>query len=589
MESYSYIATNKVDFKVISRNKVRPKAKTSLSEPKAAKAPSKTVGSKPSKKPSLEIIFEKAGFNSVESENITFEVKSQKGEIDHIFVYENIIVLCEKTTSSDPKKHFRKKQALYKIIDEKKEEFLESFQEKFLQKFSRPSCLINPKYTSKDLVWRYLYYADRHDFAPGYTQNSDPIKIFSPHDASYFQSLVNTIEKSAKYEIFKYFEIKTGMIGDAKLSGKRTSVSSFSGFALPKEHSNYPDGFLILSFYADPNSLIKCAYVLRRNGWEDRDLSYQRILDRDKLNTMREYLSRDEKVFINNLIVTLPHNTKITKKDGMPYVADTATGVEEVEINMPDEIGCIGIIDGQHRIFSYFEGTDKNDFEINKLRARQNLLVTAILYPPGYKEDEKIKFEASLFLKINETQKTVESELRQDLQVVINPEQPIALARAVLAKLAEKGALQDKIALYRSDADKPIVATSLASYVVSQMVGPKSALFKNWEKNQKMQVDLSLKDQRDQFIDFCTNELNKMLSAAGSILDKKWNDMEKGGVLNTTVAGGLFHAFNKIYKKNPDANFKEILNGIEEFDFSRYKSSAWAAMSTALLKKINFQ
>jgi DNA modification methylase len=63
----------------------------------------------------------------------------------------------------------------------------------------------------------------------------------------------------------------------------------------------------------------------------------------------------------------------------------------------------VGIIDGQHRVFCYHEGSDVLEPKIAILRKRQHLLVTGIIYPSGIKEQARLEFEARLFLEINDT------------------------------------------------------------------------------------------------------------------------------------------------------------------------------------------
>lgn len=77
-------------------------------------------------------------------------------------------------------------------------------------------------------------------------------------------------------------------MNSTKNPGGSVTSQSFPGFALPAAHTNYPKDFAVVSFYADPMALIQRAYVLRRDGWENPDLSYQRFVRAEKLSEMRE-------------------------------------------------------------------------------------------------------------------------------------------------------------------------------------------------------------------------------------------------------------------------------------------------------------
>src|SRR3546814_6992999 len=86
--------------------------------------------------------------------------------------------------------------------------------------------------------------------------------------------------------------------------------------------------------------------------------------------------------------------------------------VRNVNLVIPSRYNSVGIVDGQHRIFCYHEGADKYEALIKPLRGRQNLLATGIVYPDSYNEIEKRRFEAKLFLEINDKQKRTGSDLK---------------------------------------------------------------------------------------------------------------------------------------------------------------------------------
>lgn len=99
---------------------------------------------------------------------------------------------------------------------------------------------------------------------------------------------------------------------------------------------------------------------------------------------MREYLGGNGKVFITNLIVTLPSTALLRDGSGKPLDPNALLQKTSVQLSLPLELGTVGIVDGQHRILSYYEGSDPMDQKISGLRQRQNLLVTGIIFPPSY-------------------------------------------------------------------------------------------------------------------------------------------------------------------------------------------------------------
>ena len=143
------------------------------------------------------------------------------------------------------------------------------------------------------------------------------------------------------------------------------------------------------------------SYVLRRDSWSDEEGLYQRILLRKKISNMRKYLTTAKRVFVNNIIVTLPQETKLNdpKLHAKNLDPKLLTKVENVSISVPYQTDAIGIIDGQHRVFCYHEGADKYESEIKKLRGRQNLLVTGIVFPSAYNDQRQREFAVNSFLK----------------------------------------------------------------------------------------------------------------------------------------------------------------------------------------------
>ena len=68
--------------------------------------------------------------------------------------------------------------------------------------------------------------------------------------------------------------------------------------------------------YVDPEALLSTCYVLRKDGWEDRGQLYQRMISKRKIEAIRKYLLAQKRVFINNIIVTLPSDTKLIDDSG---------------------------------------------------------------------------------------------------------------------------------------------------------------------------------------------------------------------------------------------------------------------------------
>lgn len=61
-------------------------------------------------------------------------------------------------------------------------------------------------------------------------------------------------------------------------------------------------------------------------------------------------------VAINNIIVTLPASTKVLDLAHKQIETDKIKAVQTSKVELPTDFNSIGIIDGQHRVFSYYEG-----------------------------------------------------------------------------------------------------------------------------------------------------------------------------------------------------------------------------------------
>ena len=127
------------------------------------------------------------------------------------------------------------------------------------------------------------------------------------------------------------------MIGVAEKS------ATYIGSVLPEASSNFAAGYKVVSFYIDPLNLLERAYVLRRDGWRQSYTLYQRLLSKEKIDGIRRYLRQQKRVFVNNVIATLPSDTKIL--DGNNKVVDPQTikKTKQVKITVPRQtIGRVG-------------------------------------------------------------------------------------------------------------------------------------------------------------------------------------------------------------------------------------------------------
>ena len=136
-----------------------------------------------------------------------------------------------------------------------------------------------------------------------------------------------------------------------------------------------------------------------------------------KIEAIRRYLLNGNTSFINNIIVTLPSDTKLLDEKGNTIDVKKIIKTEPGTVMLSSGYNSIGLIDGQHRVFSYYEG-GANEEAMAVLRGQQNLLVTGIMYPPSLSEPERTRVAARLFLEINSNQTNAKTDLKQEINLI---------------------------------------------------------------------------------------------------------------------------------------------------------------------------
>jgi DGQHR domain-containing protein len=367
----------------------------------------------------------------------------------------------------------------------------------------------------------------------------------------------------------------------------------FPGSVLPESHSKFPDGYKVVSFYIDPAALLSRAYVLRRDGWRERNGLYQRMIIRRKLEAVRRYLVDQKRVFVNNIIVTLPDGTKVLDQNDDTINPKIITKTQPATISIPYDFNSIGLIDGQHRVFSYYEGGANEDV-ISQLRTQQNLLVTGIIYPPGVKSEEKTRFEASLFLEINSTQTNAKSDLTQAINQIIRPFSTDSIARDVLDTLNDgQGALADKFARHYFETNA-IKTTSVVSYGLRPLIRPTAPgpIFSRWTDPDKDTFVVGEDDAaRKRYVAHCAKQIGVFVAAAKSRLpQERWTTDRKVAdrLLTPTVINGLIGALRQVIEADKPIEFESLrlaFDGLEEFPFWKYRSSQYTVMASDLFKR----
>jgi DGQHR domain-containing protein len=546
-------------------------------------------------------LFNQMGFARVKADSVEIVVDGRKGELDDIFVYENVLVLVEYTIGRPSSEHVLGKKPLFDRIQADVPRFLNIARTRY------PDLIKHLRDIYDDTHYHIrIIYASLVEVAPEIAGLCPDVKFLQGGLKKYFLALGKTIQKSARVEFFSYLKLKWEDVGEGVLTAS-TQSREYAGQLLPASMSSYPKNYKVVSFYADPESLIASAYVLRRDGWMDGSHLYQRILVRGKIAKMRRYLVDQERVFVNNIIVTLPANTPLNdpKTKGANVPAKDLNKAQPVTVSIPAGYSTIGIIDGQHRVFCYHEGDDALDADIATLRKRQHLLVTAIIYPTGITENARLEFEARLFLEINDTQTRARPALRQDIETIVRPFSGIAVARRVIAELSKHGPYRGMFQLAYFDSAKKIKTSSIVSYGLRPLLKfeGSDSLFSAWKNPHKEKLKArerkSAKDNDydqdlqllNEYVEFCVRSLNDFFTAAKLSHDTSHWDLEDdtpSELLRPTSINGLIACLRRVIghgmSLSLDAHKRRMTN-FSSFKFGNYTSSQWGALGDALFDK----
>ncbi|HTH98260.1 MAG TPA: DGQHR domain-containing protein, partial [Stellaceae bacterium] len=406
----------------------------------------------------------------------------------------------------------------------------------------------------------------------------------------YFSSVSDAIKVSARFEVLQFLGITPSSLGAKGKIQVSVSSNDYHGSILPEAHSNFDDGYKVITFYVDPEALLRTAYVLRKDGWRDSLNLYQRMISKTKIESIRQYLRKHKRVFVNNIVVTLPSDVKPLTAELETIDAATLSRTEPVTFKLPGRPNSVGIIDGQHRIFAHHE-TVEDDAQIAQLRVQQNLLVTGIIYPENISDSEREKFEARLFLEINSTQTSAKSKLKQAIGLVLEPFSSESIATRVLNNLAKSGPLSGFIEQYFFDANK-LKTSSIVSYGLKPLVKTSGtdSIFSIWDDHRKADVaDGKDSDALDAYIAFCAATINRLLIAIRMNLSLgRWTTDAKTSerVLTTTYVNSFLISLRLLIgrgKSLSDANLKSSFSSIDDFKFSKYHSSQYVRMAEEIV------
>lgn len=248
-------------------------------------------------------------------------------------------------------------------------------------------------------------------------------------DADFFRKCMpylDTLGETLRYQILK----RLGIQG-VSIDGKGPKFFEFPAIAIRSGAKT------LFSFCADPESLLKLAYVKRLDRFAES--GYQRDLSAKKLQNINNFLVSDG-YFANNLVVCFDGgNASFAFVDQRNHkIAEPSQG-QLGKLRIPKEYCCAEVIDGQHRLYGYLNATgDAVEEQLRGRRANDALNVVAI-EDPG--ENER----PLLFVDINCNQTRVSMRNIWSLMGDIKPDSEMGYIANLVKALNGRGPLKGKI------------------------------------------------------------------------------------------------------------------------------------------------
>lgn len=535
-------------------------------------------------------IFKKSGIDCLQE--IEIKIEEQQTDIDVLGIYNNIIILveCVGKDTFGPKlkksitdfdlniQHFEK---TLKIISKKDNTFYKEH-EKYLKSSNKifKKLLVSFKKETKDYI----------DKTHNNISSKSDVCLWTREEIYYYDKISDCTYDHCKYEIFDYLNINP----EDMENDDEPTILIYLAYGKKIKNKSY-----LLNFIVPVTVLLHRSTIRRLQDSVTKD-GYQRLLDKNKLKRMREYLlSGETHMYPNNIICVLNKSTSKPKEIGKTIIGQLQLEEQEKAkipilkkeikdkiflIELPNTYNVFEIIDGQHRLFSYaqtkyylFEKIKnkkekvkikQRDNKIEKLSQQSHLTITAI-----YSENNIWGEPGKLFFEINTTQTRIKPEDVIDLVEKYYKDSPIAKANKLLRKLNNNGILKGSIKI-KFWQDERIKRTSLISY--SGLKG----IFGERKKSHKIFWDAYKKQNKiKNYIDFCFILINNYLWKISDLVKTKYKKNGKGkNIFNETISKDftlkkyyLFSAvfigalirFLRHFLSNKDKEFK-ILDKLNE-------------------------
>lgn len=536
--------------------------------------------------------FTEAGFHYVPTNDQEMYIGFRKVEVDALFIYENIWLICEDTVKiTNIRDHIRTKNEAFGQIKGN----LPCFMAELVKLFPEKADELQ-RYDCKRIK-AFALYMSKEEVA----LSDDDYKLFSelvfvqPNTLNYFQWIVQCIKHSARNEVFRFLGLKNADIGQVSSASATASITA--PIIYPKSFTGIKNNVRIVSFMMSAEDLLNTCYVLRKDNWADSIWLYQRLIEKNKIKSIRAFIEAKGEAFFNNIIVGLPDQIRFCDEHGDYKLIDDIGDLEgNYKLTFPKEMNSICVIDGQHRIYAHYEsGTDtKQERTIAELRKQLHLLVTGLIFPSEMSAEERARIQSEIFVDINSNAKLVPQNVLLQIKRIQNPISDESIAQFVIEKLNKQGVFQNMLQISSLDSGRiktaSIVRFALRYLVTATPAEGKQSFFTYWDGDKGAFNNLN-NDAIEAYVTFCASTLRNYFGAVKKNFKEQWEDAASK-LLSVIAINGFIIALSRQLSINGVNDFDFYDNAFQSwsYDFSKEKfpftSSQYRKFSTVILEEV---
>lgn len=530
-----------------------------------------------------------SGFSFINTNGFEFHLGGRKIEIDGIYIYNNIILVCEETIAKKVSEHIKGKITTFAAVDKYKKEFLDIIAKKYPEKATFGA------YHPSSIIVKNLYiHKEKFDISNEDRKILYPNVYFMKFSIlNYFSKISKAISFSTRFELFKYFEIDYDSIEPCSDKDDKSREPERNIIYPPKRTGI--DKLITISMMMSPSDLIHMGYVLRKDNWDEKLGLYQRLIEINKMNDIRKFVATTKQTFYNNIVVALPDDVKIFDENDNVLTYDDLNGYKKCKIKFPNRMNSICIIDGQHRVYAYHERNDSLEDSISKLRNDLDLLVTGIIFPPDMSQSEKYRIQGEVFLSINKNAKKVPADVILHIESTSDRFKANSIARQVLQYLNEKNSVFTNMFQLSLVEPAPIKVASIIKFALSYLVSTENNTHKNlyslWNGD-KTKIKAKDDDELDNYIEYCAKQINAYFAGIKASKLSDWNDDNSKILSIVSLNGFIFALYDLIDSRNEVYTTEEYKAAFDKLTlkFDResfeYTASQYRKLSKVIQKEV---